>query len=342
MHIPIAIDGSELARRAVDCLVRHRDDFGGAPPVAAVRSPRDEIVAGLRSEPARIEPKFFYDVLGSRLFEAITALPEYYLTRAEAAIFDARGAQIASAARAALGPDFTLIDLGAGSGAKAARLFRLLRPARYVAVDIALDFLRESLVRLQTDFPSLPMTGVVLDFSAALRLPDELRTGPALVFFAGSTIGNFAPADAQRLLREALATAAGGALLIGVDLVKDAAPLEAAYDDALGVTAAFNLNVLRHVNRLAGTDFDVRDWRHVAFFDARASAIEMHLQAQRDLVVRWRDGERRFAAGERIGTEHSYKWTVPGFAALLRAAGFAATRRWTDPAGAFAVFLARA
>jgi len=308
---------------------------------ASALAPRDEIVAGLRADPARIEPKFFYDRLGSRLFEAITALPEYYLTRAEAAILDADGAQIATAALAALGPDFTLIDLGAGSGAKAARLFGLLRPARYVAVDIAAESLRESLARLQADFPSLPMTGLALDFSTALRLPDELRAGPALVLFAGSSIGNFAPEAAQRLLRQAREAAAGGALLIGVDLLKDTVPLELAYDDALGVTAAFNLNVLRHLNRLAGTDFDVRHWRHVALFDRRASRIEMHLQAQHDVVVRWRGGERRFAAGERIHTENSYKWTVPGFDALLRAAGFAAPSYWTDRAGAFAVFLAR-
>ncbi len=311
-----------------------------SPPAAAV-APRDAIVAGLRGEPARIEPKYFYDDLGSRLFEAITALPEYYLTRAEAAIFDTHGAAIAQAARDWLGADFGLVDLGAGSGAKAARLLGLLNPARYVAVDIAAAFLRVSLARLQADFPALPMTGLALDFSTGLRLPDELRAGPALVYFAGSSIGNFAPSDAQRLLHEARAAAAGGALLIGVDLVKDGALLHAAYDDALGVTAAFNLNVLRHINRLAGTDFDLRDWRHVALFDARESRIEMHLQAQRELVVRWPGGQRRFAAGARIHTENSYKWTVPGFDALLGAAGFAATRYWTDPAGAFAVFLAR-
>lgn len=309
-------------------------------PPSAAQPPRGEIVAGLLERPARIEPKYFYDDLGARLFEAITALPEYDLTRAEAAIFAAHGAQIASAAQAAVGPDFALIDLGAGSGAKAARLFGLLRPASYLAVDIAADVLRQSLARLQADFPALPMTGLALDFSAGLQIPPDLRTGPALVFFAGSSIGNFAPAQAQRLLGEARAASTGGALLIGVDLVKDAARLEAAYDDALGVTAAFNLNVLRHVNRLAGTDFDVRDWQHVAFFDPRESRIEMHLQARRALVVRWPGGERRFAADERIHTENSYKWTVPGFDALLRAAGFRETRHWCDPADGFAAFLA--
>ena len=165
---------------------------------------------------------------------------------------------------------------------------------------------------------------------------------PALVFYPGSSIGNFAPDAALRLLREAHAVAAGGALLIGVDRVKEAPVLEAAYDDALGVTAAFNLNLLRHLNRLMGTDFDVRQWQHVALFDRRASRIEMHLQARQGLAVRWPGAARRFAAGERIHTEDSYKWEPGDFEALLQRAGFRQVRHWTDEHGWFSVMLAQA
>lgn len=301
-----------------------------------------EAVAGLKSQPATIAPKFFYDALGSRLFEAITALPEYYLTRTEAAIFAANGPEIAREVLAATGPAPVMFDLGAGSGAKAARLFGLLAPGRYVAVDIAADFLRDSLRALQAAHPAIEMIGVGLDFSAALRLPEELAAQAALVFFPGSSIGNFAPAEAERLLREARALAAGGALLVSVDLVKDTGPLEAAYNDALGVTAAFNRNALLHLNRLVGADFDSRQWRHIARFDERASRIEMHLEARSETVVRWPGGERRFAAVERIHTENSYKWTLDGFGALLRRAGYGSIRRWTDPRGGFAVFVASA
>lgn len=305
-----------------------------------ILAPAAEAAAGLAVQPARIPPKFFYDALGSRLFDAITELPEYYPTRTEAAIFAARRGDIAAAVRDVVGAEMTLIDLGAGSCCKAESLFDAFAPARYVAVDISVAYLRETLQRLQQRHPRLQIVGVGLDFSAHLALPAELLGAPALLFYPGSSIGNFAPADALRLLREARAAAAGGALLIGVDLVKPIDVLQAAYDDALGVTAAFNLNLLLHLNRLLGADFDVRDWHHVAFFDARASRIEMHLQARRALTVRWRGGERRFAAGERIHTEDSYKWTRPDFEALLRDAGFRDLRAWTDEAGGFAVMLA--
>jgi len=303
-------------------------------------APVTEAAAGLAARPARIPPKFFYDALGSRLFDAITELPEYYPTRSEAAIFAARRADIAAATQAAVGTDMTLIDLGAGNCCKAESLFDAFAPARYVAVDISVQYLRDTLQRLQQRHPRLETIGVGLDFSAQLALPAELLGKPALLFYPGSSIGNFAPADALRLLREARAAAAGGALLIGVDLVKPVDVLQAAYDDALGVTAAFNLNLLRHLNRLLGADFDVRDWRHVAFFDPRASRIEMHLEARRALSVRWRGGERRFAAGERMHTEDSYKWRRGDFEALLREAGFRDLRAWTDEAGWFAVMLA--
>jgi dimethylhistidine N-methyltransferase len=300
-----------------------------------------EAVAGLRSQPAAVSPKFFYDALGSRLFDAITELDEYYPTRTEAAIFESHGADIATAALAACGQQPTLVDLGAGNCAKAARLFQRLQPGRYVAVDISVDFLREAMVRLQREHPAVDMVGVGLDFSSRLALPPGLVDGRALVFYPGSSIGNFSPDAALTLLREAREVAGGGALLIGVDLVKPAAVLQAAYDDPLGVTAAFNLNLLRHLNRLIGSDFNLREWRHVALFDAAASRIEMHLEARQALAVRWPGGERHFAAGERLHTENSYKWRVADFQALLHDAGFARIQRWTDERGWFAVMLAQ-
>jgi len=303
-----------------------------------------EAAAGLQAGAAHASPKFFYDLLGSRLFDAITALDEYYPTRTEAAILAAHGADIAAALRALGGGRLpaTLVDLGAGSCEKAARLFATLAPTRYVAVDIAVDFLHGALHGLQRQHPTLDLVGVALDFSSRLALPGGLVPGPALVFYPGSSIGNFTPDEALRLLREARAVAAGGALLIGVDLVKPAEVLVPAYDDPLGVTAAFNLNLLRHLNRLLGSDFDARDWRHVALFDTAASRIEMHLEARRDLAVRWPGAERHFRAGERLHTENSYKWRPDDFQALLHDAGFGRVQRWTDDRGWFAVMLASA
>ncbi len=301
-----------------------------------------EAAAGLQAVPARASPKFFYDALGSRLFDAITALDEYYPTRTEAAIIAAHGPAIAQAALALTGAAPVLVDLGAGNCAKAAALFGPLQPRRYVAVDISESFLRQALDSLQHAHPSIDLVGVGLDFSSRLALPAELVDGPALLFYPGSSIGNFAPDDALRLLREARLLAAGGGLLIGIDLVKPAAQLQAAYDDALGVTSAFNLNLLNCLNRLLGADFEPRGWRHVALFNATESRVEMHLEARAATTVRWPGGERRFAAGERLHTESSYKWTPEAFAALLRDAGFSAVQRWSDAAGWFGVFLARA
>ena len=301
-----------------------------------------EAAAGLMAPAAHVSPKFFYDALGSRLFDAITELPEYYPTRTEAAILNTHRPAIADAALGHTGMAPCMVDLGAGNCAKAARLFGLLRPSRYVAVDISVDFLRQSLAGLQLEHPALPMVGLGLDFSAQLQLPAGLTQGPALVFYPGSSIGNFAPDAALRLLREARATAAGGALLIGVDLYKSAAVLQPAYDDELGVTAAFNLNLLSHLNRLLGANFQPRGWRHVALFNEAQSRIEMHLEARAATTVAWPAGERRFGAGERVHTENSVKWQPAAFEALLRQAGFATVRRWTDPQDWFAVFLAAA
>jgi dimethylhistidine N-methyltransferase len=289
---------------------------------------------------ATLPPKYFYDSQGSRLFDAITELVEYYPTRTEAAIFATRGTAIGDATLRCTGAGPVIVDLGAGNCAKGAALFPLLQPRRYVAVDISADYVAGALAQLQREQPLLDLVGVGLDFSRQLSLPSELTGERPLVFYPGSSIGNFDRPGALELLRQARALAGRGALLIGVDLVKDERVLVDAYDDALGVTAAFNLNLLRHLNRLLGADFDVRRWRHVALFNRLDSRIEMHLESQLAQTVRWPGGERSFAAGERIHTENSYKWTREAFAALLREAGFREPRHWTDERGWFALFLA--
>jgi dimethylhistidine N-methyltransferase len=302
---------------------------------AAVRA---ELAAGLQTRAAFTHPKYLYDALGSRLFEAITELPEYYPTRTEAGIF----ARHASAMAALIPPGMTLVDLGAGNCEKAARLFDALRPVRYVAVDISVDFLQRTLLCLQRQHPLLDMVGVGMDFSAALTLPPSVGDGPRLLFYPGSSIGNFTPAKALVFLRQARQAAGGGGLLIGVDLVKPVQVLVPAYDDALGVTAAFNRNMLLHINRLLGSDFDVSQWRHRALYNAAEARIEMHLDALQDLTVRWPGAQRRFRPGESIHTENSCKYTPPQFEALLRAAGFSQVAQWRDEQDWFAVFLARA
>jgi dimethylhistidine N-methyltransferase len=303
---------------------------------AAVLAELDE---GLRAAHARISPKFLYDALGSRLFEAICELPEYYPTRTEASIFARHGHEMARA----IGPGSTLIDLGAGNCAKAAKLFPLLHPNQYVAIDISADFLRESIERLQQRFSHIEMTGLGLDFSSTLDLPGVVRPEKRLFFYPGSSIGNFTPDEARAFLQRARAQCDNdGGLLIGIDLVKDAATLDAAYDDALGVTAAFNLNLLRHVNHLAGADFDVRQWRHRGHYNGTEGRVEMHLEARVPLTVTWHGGTRQFAAGERIHTENSYKYRQSAAVGLLEQSGFHAVHVWTDPAGWFAVIHARA
>ncbi len=299
-----------------------------------------EAAVGLAARPAAVAPKFFYDDLGSRLFSAITALPEYYVTRTEAGVFAAHAPAMADSLRrrGALPP--TMIDLGAGTCEKASRLFATFEPSRYIAVDISTDFLHGVLECLQREHREIEMIGVGTDFSSRLELPMQLLDGPALVFYPGSSIGNFEPDEARRFLRDARAAAHGGALLIGVDLVKPTEALEPAYDDALGVTAAFNRNALTHLNRLLGSDFDLAQWKHVAFFDREASRIEMHLEATRATDVTWPGGERRFEAGERILTEYSYKWERERFVRLLRDAGFDDVQVWTDEQQWFAVMLA--
>lgn len=299
-----------------------------------------EALAGLLAPQPQASPKWLYDALGARLFEAITELPEYLPTRTEAALFDRHGGDIAAAVTALLGPRPVVVEPGAGSCRKAERLLHLLRPSRYLAIDISIGFLAEALGRLQPAWPEVALEGLGLDFTAGLSLPDGWSVPGSLLFYPGSSISNFDPPAALRLLQDFRRTAAGGALLIGVDLVKPRDALERAYDDLLGVTAAFNLNVLRHLNRVAGTDFDVRQWRHRAVWEAGLSRIEMHLVAREDLCVRWPQGQRRFEAGQHLHTENSYKWRVDDFRALLRDAGYAEVRDWTDAAGGFSLLLA--
>jgi dimethylhistidine N-methyltransferase len=298
---------------------------------------RQELAAGLMGEPATVSPKFLYDALGSRLFDDITELPEYYPTRTERSILDAQAGAIAAVA----GRGRTLIDLGAGNCEKAARLFDVLSPLRYVAVDISVDYLRQSLSSLQRQHPGIEMVGVGADFSASLTLPPDAGRGERLLFYPGSSIGNFTPSDALRFLKQARAAGgAGGALLIGIDLIKPKPLLELAYDDPLQVTAAFNLNLLRRLNALLGCDARIEDFQHLALFNEAESRIEMHLQARRALTLRWHGGARELTSGERIHTENSYKYGVDGFDRLLREAGFTRTEHWTDERQWFAVFLA--
>ena len=305
---------------------------------------REELLSGLRASKAHTSPKYLYDELGSKLFEAITCIPEYYPTRTEALIFVSHGHDMAKE----VPKGAVLIDLGAGNCEKAAKLFNVFHPARYVAVDISVDFLKGSLECLQRQFPELEMSGVGMDFSSELNLPAGLALNPAqprVMFYPGSSIGNFTPEEALLFLKQVHAvcsTATGGGLLIGVDLVKSKAVLEAAYDDALGVTAAFNRNMLLHFNTLAGTNFQLEDWKHIGLYNTELNRIEMHLEALRDLTVTWEGGERHFTEGERIHTENSYKWTLKGFEELLKQAGFSACKAYTDTEQKFAVFWAKA
>ena len=306
-----------------------RDD--GADRAALVRS--------LRARPPAIPPKYFYDALGSALYGAICELPEYYPTRTEHAIFAANRVAIAEA----IGTGTQFIDLGAGDGAKAESWLPFIVPTRYVALDIAAESIARTLARLAARFPDIAMDGIVTDFTRGLDLAIDLGDQPLTFFYPGSSIGNFDPEESIELLRHvrtACQTRPGSGLLIGVDTKKDKARLDAAYDDALGVTALFNRNVLDHVNRLIGTDFDKTAFVHRAFYDERLGRIEMHLEARSPQAVLI-DGETRvFDKGERIHTENSYKYTPDEFETLIACAGFANVRRWQDPRGDFAVFWA--
>lgn len=314
---------------------------------------RTELLKGLQATKAYTSPKYLYDALGSKLFEAITELPEYYPTRTEAAIFLEHAASMARN----IPQGAALVDLGAGNCQKAASLFEHFKPSRYIAVDISSDFLRGTLASLQRQYPDLEMAGVGMDFSESLDLPaaalgdtPEARAiAPRVFFYPGSSIGNFTPEAAIAFLQRIKAAcpvqganSKRSGLLIGVDLVKGAAELEAAYDDALGVTAAFNRNLLLYLNRLIGSDFALAEWSHVALYNDQLARIEMHLQAKQDVALHWVGGARIFAKDERIHTENSYKWTAQGFSDLLECAGFSKPIVWTDVEQKFAVMWAAA
>ncbi|MEN3295768.1 MAG: hypothetical protein V7642_5021 [Burkholderiales bacterium] len=300
---------------------------------------RAELSAGLLAPQAYTSPKYLYDALGSKLFAAICELPEYYPTRTEAAIIEAHLPDIARAA----GRGCTLIDLGAGDCSKAARMFWALQPAQYVPVDISVEFLRDAVGCLADRFPQIRMTGIGMDFSSTLDLPDAVRREKRLFFYPGSSIGNFMPEEAVALLdRARKACRLDGGVLIGIDLVKERSLLTAAYDDAIGLTDAFNLNLLVHLNHLLDANFNPHDWVHRAMFNEEHSRMEMHLEARRNVVVAWPQGERRFMEGERIHTENSYKYTEERFIQLLERAGFGDCRVWTDERKWFMVCHARA
>lgn len=296
-----------------------------------------EITHSLCQPQASLSPKYFYDERGSRLFEQITRLPEYYPTRTERAVIERHGAEIARR----VGPGRVVIEPGAGNCQKARDLCRVIDASRYVAVDISAEFLREAAQRLREDMPRLQVQAVAGDLTDSIVLPPDVPRERRLVFYPGSSIGNFdRPQALDLLVRMRGLVERDGALLIGVDLRKDVSVLEPAYDDAAGVTAAFNLNALAHVNRLIGADFQLAEWRHRAFFNDEASRIEMHLEALTDCRVRWNGGSRHFARGERIHTESSYKYDIEGFARLLHAAGFHHSVAWTDERRWYAVMLA--
>jgi len=298
---------------------------------------RERVVAALMATPAAIEPRYFYDELGCALYGAICRLPEYYPTRTETALFQEHRGEIAEA----LGMGRQFVDLGAGDCCKAQSWLPFVAPARYIAVDIAGAEIERALARMAPDFPEVEMVGVIADFTAGLPLDDVLDARPATFFYPGSSIGNFSLPEARAFLERVKAHCAkrpGSSLLIGVDGKKDKARLAAAYDDALGVTAAFNRNALLHLNSRFGFDFALDGFVHRAFYNEPVGRIEMHLEALRDQVVRLGAASRRFARGERIHTDNSYKYTVAEFAALLAEAGFAGVRHWESADRGYYVF----
>ena len=297
---------------------------------------RRALVAGLLATPASIAPKYFYDARGCALFGEICALPEYYPTRTEAAIFERYRDEIAGAI--GIGNEF--VDLGAGDCAKAAQWLPFVAPWRYVGVDIAPDALVPALDRLRAAHPDIDVRGVLTDFAHGLDLSHDLAGGPVTFFYPGSSIGNFTPLEAARLLQAIRrhCRAEGSGILIGADTKKDPARLAAAYDDAAGVTAAFNRNALNHVNRVLGTRFDPAAFEHVALYNARDGRVEMHLEARGPQTIVVDGAVRTFASGERIHTENSYKYAPAEFAAMLERAGFAQVRCWQDDARDFAVY----
>jgi len=302
-----------------------------------------ELLLSLTADTPSISPKFFYDEIGSHLFDVITLLEEYYPTRTEQWIMDSYQGDIARAVSSCE----VLLDLGAGNCAKASKLFKAIQPKQYRALDISKEYLEAALADLQKQFPHISMSAHAIDLSLPLTFPD-LETARKIFFFPGSSIGNYDPKQADLFFTNLAHECHGnGGLLIGVDLVKDVDILHLAYNDPLGVTAAFNLNILLNVNRLIGSNFNLQDWEHHAFFNSSQSRIEMHLRALSDVLVNIpvNGGEDRvisFKAGDLIHTENSYKYTQAAFIEKLRHAGFEDIHTWTDPNNHFLVCFANA
>jgi dimethylhistidine N-methyltransferase len=295
---------------------------------------RAEVIAGLAAPRKTLPPKYFYDARGSALFEAICRLREYYPTRAELALMRDHLGDIARFA----GAGCQLIEYGSGASRKTRLLIRRLRPSAYVPVDISEPALREAARRLACEFPWLDIHAISGDFSRPLEIPALGGRARRVVYFPGSTIGNLVPHEAHAFLQMTRGQiGAGGAMLVGVDLKKDANVLHAAYNDAKGVTAKFNLNLLRRINRELGADFDLRRFRHYAFYNASRGRVEMHLVSLARQSVRIGGHRFDFAAGETIHTENSCKYSVEEFRALAAEAGYESAKVWLDRQGLFSL-----
>jgi L-histidine N-alpha-methyltransferase len=300
---------------------------------------RTDVLAGLAAPIPAVPARWLYDRRGSELFEEITRLPEYYPTRTETALLERHSGEIA----AMLGKGEAVVEFGSGSSAKTPLLLRAVHPAAYVPIDISGDFLRDSAGALRAEFPDLPIHPVEADFTRPLELPAAIAEAPKLGFFPGSTIGNFVARSAVDLLRAMKATLGEGArLVIGMDRTKEIEILLAAYDDAAGVTAAFNLNLLHRINAELGGDIPVEAFRHRALWNDAMSRIEMHLEALRDVAFTVAGERFAFAAGATIHTENSHKYGYRDSRLLLRAAGWGVVHDWTDAREWFSIILAEA
>lgn len=303
------------------------------------RAFRSDVLTGLSEQQKAIPARWLYDDAGSQLFEDITQIPEYYPTRAETEILRGRAAEFADA----IGKGRAVVEFGSGSSVKTPLLLECIDPAAYVPLDIAGDFLRASAADLSAKFPNLPVHPVEADFMRRVELPDAVADMPKLGFFPGSTIGNMVARTAVDLLRTMRETLGESSrLLIGMDLIKDQSVLEAAYDDAAGVTAEFNLNLARRINRELDGSIDVENLRHLARWNDDYARIEMHLEAQDAMKFTVAGRDFAMAAGETIHTENSHKFDRRSSNTLLLAGGWTPVRRWTDSQGRFSLILAEA
>jgi dimethylhistidine N-methyltransferase len=300
---------------------------------------RDDVLAGLAAPVRAIPARWFYDRRGSELFEAITGLPEYYLTRTETALLEQRCPDVARIA----GPGQAVVEFGSGASVKTRILLAAAAPSAYVPIDISGEFLRDSAALLGEDFPGLAVHPIEADFTRPIQLPEALGALPRLGFFPGSTIGNMIPATGVDLLRAMRRTLGTGAwLFIGFDRVKDPAELLRAYDDEAGITAGFNLNLLERINRELRGDIPIGAFRHRAVWNDRLSRIEMHLQATCDVGFEVDGHYFAMSAGETVHTENSHKYGERDARLLLLAGGWTPVEEWTDAEARFALVLARA